>query len=721
MDITLYEKIDKTKLEQVLMCDNIPFENSDDENWKDNFKKILTLYSKKRYTKQGIEIKYKQINKYGRYCCYRGIGLQAFQKDVRKYISGEYYDDIDIVNCHPVLLNQLLKKYNTLGMSALDEYCNNREQFLNQHNITKIDMIKLINYGDSCNKVFFEKIYNQIYKELVPILKKEHKVLFDRIKKSRKNSYNYEGSFLSHYLQNIENEIIMIIYKHLNNKGYVVGSLMFDGLMVEKTDSLCDELKDLERLVKDSTGYDITLVLKSTKTNWKPNTIKETDDSTDKEEDLVYSAKENSRLYDLTSYKDAEGVKHYDYDAIEALHQYINNFVCKINYPHSYGWRNNTSNTFELRSSEKVKDRIRFGFEINDRAVCWKNSDSALLYDRFVFCINENDMNPDEYNLYQRPKMKEHSFDNLADVCHELDDYLLNVVSSGDKDVYTYLLHYFAKMCQNGKTEQLLVLMGKKGCGKSTLCEFGRLLIGNEYYQKVDDINQISNHFNALYEKTILTSVEEIVANAGEYHSVQSKLKTLTTEKLIKIEKKGVDAYMSKSNNNFILCTNEFNPVKITQDNRRNMIIEFSNVRQNDYNYFKELLESIHKNIEQIRYFFYKFSYNTNLNTIRPCTSAEKEILLLNENSAEKFIKDFNFGKKGSTRLLELVYSKYLTFCKENHLKIIDSRYFSKELKKFNFDTERKGTGNNKYRYIIGNEDNYSEEVVCEIDESHFI
>ena len=39
----------------------------------------------------------------------------------------------------------------------------------------------MINY-EECSKEYFKGIHNQIYKELLPILLKENKVLFNRIK-----------------------------------------------------------------------------------------------------------------------------------------------------------------------------------------------------------------------------------------------------------------------------------------------------------------------------------------------------------------------------------------------------------------------------------------------------------------------------------------------------------------------------------------------------------
>ena len=43
MDITLFEKINKEKLKEVIECNNIPFEKNDDEMWK---KAFITAFKK---------------------------------------------------------------------------------------------------------------------------------------------------------------------------------------------------------------------------------------------------------------------------------------------------------------------------------------------------------------------------------------------------------------------------------------------------------------------------------------------------------------------------------------------------------------------------------------------------------------------------------------------------------------------------------------------------
>ena len=118
---------------------------------------------------------------------------------------------------------------------------------------------------------------------------------------------------------------------------------------------------------------------------------------------------------------------------------------------------------------------------------------------------------------------------------------------------------------------------------------FCKALVGEKYTCKIEDIKRLDNKFNVFLKSSILCNVEEVVCNAGDYHSVQSKLKSLITENTMMIEPKGVDSYMIDVSCNFIISTNENNPVKITEDNRRFCVLDFSNARRNDSEFFGNL------------------------------------------------------------------------------------------------------------------------------------
>lgn len=718
MDITLYEKINRDKLQEVINCDNIIYE---EQTWFEQFKKQLKNYQHRKHKKQGVEVIYTQKSNYGRYFS-KGLALQGFQGDVRKYISGEYVRDFDFKNCHPVLLYQIMKKNNIFCGEFLEEYIKNREDIITKYNLKdKHTLIRVINSEKVPLEKELRQFHNLIYKEILPklLLDESNKNLLARIKRERKKDkedYNHTGAFISHYLQNAENDCLMSLFAYLNGLNIKIHSLVFDGLTIDINDSF--DITEAEKYIQTQTGFTLSIVEKSMETDWKPIRTDKPEVKLETE-DEKYSASKNLELFQNCFYIDEENQKKYDSQAICCLIDYINKFVCKVNYPHAYGWRNNTKDVYDLRSGEKVKDRIRFGFDCQDPVINWKNNDNSLLFNKFEFnpgkVVNENE----NYNLYIRPNIKEcpENFEKE----HLFFSFLKDIICNGDEALYHYLLNYIAKMVQVGKTGQAVVLLGGKGTGKSTFCEIMKGIIGPDYHQVVNDIERLTTNFNSIYEKCIITQVEEIVSNGADYHKVQNKLKTLITEDDIIIEKKGVDSYMSKSFNNYILVTNYSNPVNVTDDNRRFCIIRVSNQVQNAYEYFKRLRHSCNEQIEELRHFFYNYSFVDDLNSIRPKTEEEMDLVELNKSPEQKFIEQrlvLDLEPTHHCRTIEYIYDEYKQFCIEIKRKSLSKEYFSKMLKGSGYKTERLRCNGSRTFFVQGStESKYNEILINEDDE----
>ena len=81
----------------------------------------------------------------------------------------------------------------------------------------------------------------------------------------------------------------------------------------------------------------------------------------------------------------------------------------------------------------------------------------------------------------------------------------------------------------------------------------------------------------------------------------------------------------------------------------------------------------------------------------------------MNESPAETYIKDLDLGPINSDkRLYRRVYDNNKSFCKEYNYKVLPAKYFTKELEKQGYSTNKKRI--NHIVYIMGkytnNEDN---------------
>ena len=381
-------------------CTNLPFDGNKTSEWKVSFITKLKNYSEKKLKNGKIEINYKQPNKWGR--CYSNNGYQGFKRDVRKYLNNEHDLDIDIVNCHPVILQQLFSKHKIDCVEQLREYNNDRNNFIKENNLKdELDFIKMIN-NDVLKNELFKETHELIYNFLVPKLIKENKPFYDRIKKAQtKKGYNINGSFFSCYLQELENRILMSMYSFFNEKGFIVSALCFDGCMVEKNDSLTEKtLKEIEKRVFKDTKYKINLMFKSMTTDWVP-----TFEKIECEEHFKpYSDQFSTETYDfLTLVKDDEdGKLTVNEEKKQKFIEYSNKYMCKFEDPPCYGFRFNTNDIYNMCENGVLIDNT-----IKEGLFMWKRSDKKLQYKRSIFEVNEKLVKDNEYNKYKRPPFKD--------------------------------------------------------------------------------------------------------------------------------------------------------------------------------------------------------------------------------------------------------------------------------------------------------------------------
>ena len=115
--INYLEHIDKKRVEQLIKKDDVD----------DDVKKQLKSYLRKHDSKKGgffVEYENKGIGR-GRKYAKGSLSLQNFKKTIRETLVYDTHTDIDIVNCHIVLLSQYCKK-NGFVCEKVDDYVSNR-------------------------------------------------------------------------------------------------------------------------------------------------------------------------------------------------------------------------------------------------------------------------------------------------------------------------------------------------------------------------------------------------------------------------------------------------------------------------------------------------------------------------------------------------------------------------------------------------------------------
>ncbi len=209
---------------------------------------------------------YKQNNGKGRFFAVGGLSLQSLCREIRHTIAKKYYKDIDVVNCHPVLLQWLCKK-NNFNCKFLSKYIANRDKYIKGNPKKKTLFLVMTNEGSKINEdrlSEFELNYWNEMKKLHKLFAKQFPDDFQAHKKKRivvdKKYYNHEASFMNSLLCDLENKILMCMWKFYDNAKDVV--LCFDGIMIRIRADNNYKIKECEKFIEDELGIKITLKIK---------------------------------------------------------------------------------------------------------------------------------------------------------------------------------------------------------------------------------------------------------------------------------------------------------------------------------------------------------------------------------------------------------------------------------------------------------------------------
>jgi len=248
------------------------------------------LIKYKKLIKNGIAyIKYKQAKKMnlGRVIPDKSLGLFSIRKAIRHTLCKNTYIDIDIVNCHPILLYQISKKHK-FDCKYLKKYCKNRDEIrlelMEYYGVSKEDIkdlfLVLLYFGSfntwlkdlevkplKTDRTEFIINYTDEIKKIGNIICENNIELKNKIKSIKdaeitenKKGYNLIGSVVSYFLQEKECIILETVYNYCIENKLIENNnavLCADGIMILKEKYNDDLLLTFSNLVKDKTGFKI--------------------------------------------------------------------------------------------------------------------------------------------------------------------------------------------------------------------------------------------------------------------------------------------------------------------------------------------------------------------------------------------------------------------------------------------------------------------------------
>lgn len=709
----------------------------------DPFKLIKKyLFNSRPTAKQGegvTEVIYIQKKGKGRFQSKGSLSLQAICREFRHTIAKDKYIDIDIVNAHPVIL-QWMCEQNGFPTPFLNEYIKDRKVYLNKlinksNNEINRDKAKqiylaLTNGGEKDYEELdyrtkhlkgyrkemldLHKLFSNIDHEGVEEVKKR------RIKQNK--DYNHEAAYMNTLMLDVENKILMVMYKFYDAPEDAV--LCFDGLMIRRESGRSTEedlshnkkLPILNKIIFEKLGINVKVKIKSMDEDfklpdkipeykghlkleyytdfkylagktvpehfikeWMDNSLKLIDNDGDQ---FFITKNKRIKIFSDKTREEFDEWKPIKLENIEKSLQIVCN-VLNEKYDGDEARAIHSANINGSRSTKKYKVPYYKFTRLGKNKGKDKGYLEYIMENRLIDCYEKIDFYPYLRSKGEDPLTNTGSFNiftgfPLENEKIELEDRFLN------SHFYKHMLKY---VCNNDKEEfhRLLedwgdgiqdpskikgpshVFYGEQGVGKGCIIYFLTKMVGYKHCYVCINIDTYfqKHNFDVLY---CLYKFFEELAEKGKAFSNHNRLKGEQTSDSERAEPKGIDPFYVLHCAAYYYFTNNENSMFVEGSDRRGNFHKINNEMANNIKYFGPIWDEL----RDTKFQSSAFNYLANL-------KYNKEDVMTSYTTQYKFDQKLSNAPNGIKFLIDFIQNNYNECIDKDHK--IQSTNFIKSYK----------------------------------------
>lgn len=606
--------------------ENIPKKYQDSTTLKEKKGKYIKLIN---YCKDIIKNDFILKIKYKSDKCPRffsdSYSLQSIYREFRGFFCKGIMTDIDIKNSQPTVIRWICHRYKIL-CPYLDMYVKDRENILKNNDLHKLDIISALNSSH-----LRKNIKNDFFKEFDRETKKIQKKLLELeqlnfLKETiPEQEENFNGKFLNKLYFLFESKIMMFLKGLLEGQNLNICSYNLDGYMVR---GILDSKMLIYLITELRTEFELdeyfTLTYKEhcnkieLPFEWKPK-----EEIIEDPDEIFFKM---SKDFELTHCKIIE--KYLYINETDEEYQIMN--------------RETINGAYEHLSCGKTEEGKNISF-INK----WLNVNPEIRrYTNMDIYPKESQRPKDIFNLW-----KPFRIINIPSKCtEEISENVkfllkhIKILCNNDDSVYDYFIKWIAQMFQYPEVKTVCpTFISKEGAGKGTLLRLLKRLMGQKkVFETTDPLRDVFGNFNGLLKDAFLVNLNEI--GLQDMKKTIGKMKGLITDDVVTINEKNIKPYEIKTFHRFIITTNNEEPIVVTKDTRRNVIIRCSDELIGNKDYFIKINKII-DNDELLREFY---DYLMNIKDMDkfnklplPVTDHQKNLSELSIPIIEQFIKNW--------------------------------------------------------------------------------
>lgn len=563
----------------------------------------------------------------GRLFC--GGSMQGIWNVYRGLLMRGIGTDIDMKNCHPVLLRYICRKHE-IECPNLEYYINHRDECLAEFpskSIGKNSYLVATNNDKILRGSGLPKHLKKYDKEMKEIQKKlttlpDYLALQETVPEY-KMTRNYNGCVINRILCFYENIVLQHALHIINSKGIEVAIFMFDGLMVYG-----DYYNDTD-LLKEITNY-VAEKMPDLNMQWA---YKEHDDTLHVPEDFDDT--------EILTHPYIQVMKEFEKKHAKIINK--SNFIIEEEGEVILKSRNDLMVSYQhLQYQEMNDDGAINSFPFINS---WLLNPNMRVYNDLGIYPSSRLCPKNIYNMWRPFEMEKYK-DDYDKQLDSLQVFLnhIKILCKNEQNVYDYFIKWIAQMIQYPEMKSIMpTLISKQGAGKGTLIELLRRMLGvKKVFETTNPSRDVWGSFNGIMVNAFLINLDEL--SQKETIESEGKIKGLITNPALTINNKGVNQFTITSYHRFIATTNNYNPVKTSEDDRRNLIISSSDELIGNKEYFKRMYELL-DDVRVIRTCYDYFKSIPDMDSFGklpiPQTQFQTNLKEMYKNPLELWLEDF--------------------------------------------------------------------------------
>jgi hypothetical protein len=640
---------------------------------------------------------------FGRFFADGGVSLQSICREIRHSISSEFYDDLDVVNAHPVILRFLCQEHK-IDCEKLNDYIENREEhiadLLKENDIDRDDakrvFLSLINggagdYSALTKPTRFIRRFKQETADILEELCELYPQEYERRKKS--NPGNPMGSTVNALMCDWENRILQCVLNFYQDKSIIGDNcvLCFDGIMIPKHEHIEPLIAECEAYILEKTKIAVSLKIKPMDQGFDLPVVDEyiehkPFDPRDKFCWLEFDEKYRGRTFTSLD------------EVIEKTRVDLGRVLCKVEQGSGFivkktDCKDNLMDTLDTRSA--FTD-LYFKYVENDKP-------KELSFKRYIQIFGNNinrfrsidfapnSTDPKLFNLwtgFQAQMLDEDEKTLDIEPIQLILNHIKEVYCSNCEQSYEYfldLLYYIIKYPEKPLGVATFIYSESQGSGKNIILDFlQEFVFGNNISYYTTGLETVLEKHNHLLKNKKIVIVDELASSSDNFVGNFDKLKSMMTGPFLNINPKGVNQYNIKNVLGWFLISNHEDCIRMEATDRRYFCLSVSEKYVGNKTYFKKLAETFTAETGNI-FFTYIMrrgdSRDVNIR-VPPMNAFKKSIISKGWSTSIRYlfeIKDKVYEEDDETEIKgSELYENYKDWCRStNHRAKSDDKFYS--------------------------------------------